>query len=523
MFISRTAWKTATCSSRSLQTAIRSSCQQQQQPLHVLTATSIKNNTFGIGAIPSLHRQKRCFHASGVSMSKKDPYDVLGVQKSSSQGEIKKAYYALAKKYHPDTNKEKDAREKFVQIQEAYEILSDEQKRQQYDQFGHGFEGGGPGGPGGFHGAHPGGFDPNDIFSQFFGGGFRGGAGGFGGGGGGDPFRDVAGDDLQTPLTLSFMEAVKGVSKSVQVNRVTNCATCHGSGLKAGKQKSTCGVCQGSGVQTIAMGGFHMQTTCQACGGAGSSIPSGSGCSPCGGVGKVRERKTVQVHVPPGVDHNSRIRVTGEGDAPLKGQGPNGDLFVSLNVIPSKIFRRSNYDILLDAKIPFHKALLGGKIRIPTVDGDVELRVPSGSQPGDNIAMRGRGIQRLRSTAHGDQIVTLKIELPRSLRGEARDIIEKYASLVDEDYRVETPPTPPSTPPPSSSPDATTSTTDQSTKEDTPQNTTVDDSAAPKDDENTDNKNNSNDEKPSGFFKSAFGKFKNKVCHDDKDNKNKDQ
>ncbi|CAO3600454.1 unnamed protein product [Absidia cylindrospora] len=472
-------------------------------------------------------------------MSKKDPYDVLGVQKSASQGDIKKAYYALAKKYHPDTNKEKDSREKFVQIQEAYEILSDEQKRQQYDQFGHGFEGGGPG-AGGFHGGHPGGFDPNDIFSQFFGGGFRGGAGGFGGQPGSDPFRNVAGDDLQTPLTLSFMEAVKGATKAVQVNRVTNCSTCHGSGLKDGKQKSTCGVCQGSGVQTIAMGGFHMQTTCQACGGAGSSIPSGSACSPCSGVGKVRERKTVQVHVPPGVDHNSRIRVTGEGDAPLKGQGPNGDLFVSLNVMPSKIFRRSNYDILLDAKIPFHKALLGGKIRIPTVDGDVELRVPSGSQPGDNIAMRGRGIQRLRSTVHGDQIITLKIELPRSLRGEARDLIEKYASLVDEDYRVESSPTPPPTPPPSpqSSPsnentnsnssenssdsnDKNKPSTQDTAKDDTLDNSEIKDDAIDGDGDKKP-KDTNDERKHSGFFKNAFGKLKGKMCHGDNDKNKKE-
>ncbi|ORZ00091.1 hypothetical protein BCR42DRAFT_463590 [Absidia repens] len=454
-------------------------------------------------------------------MSKKDPYDVLGVQKSASQGDIKKAYYALAKKYHPDTNKEKDSREKFVQIQEAYEILSDEQKRQQYDQFGHGFEGGGPGGPGGFHGGgYPGGFDPNDIFSQFFGGGFRGGAGGgFGGaaGAGGDPYRNAPGDDLQTPLTLSFMEAVKGATKVVQVNRVTNCTTCQGSGLKSGKQKSTCGVCQGSGVQTIAMGGFHMQTTCQSCGGAGSSIPSGSACSPCSGVGKVRERKTVQVHVPPGVDHNSRMRVSGEGDAPLKGQGPNGDLFVSLNVLPSKVFRRKDYDILLDAKIPFHKALLGGKIRIPTVDGDVELRVPAGSQPGDNIAMRGRGIQRLRSTLHGDQIVTFKVELPRNLRGEARDIIEKYASLVDEDYRTDEPPTPPPSPQPSSN--------DDIKHDNTSLNDTTDKNN--KDTSDTSDKNQSADtkdqQKQSGFFKNAFGKLKDKIRHEEDDKKTNDQ
>lgn len=243
----------------------------------------------------------------------------------------------MAKKYHPDTNKDKDAREKFVQIQEAYEILSDDQKRQQYDQFGHGFDGGmgGGGGPGGFHGGggFPGGFDPNDIFSQFFGGGFggRGPAAGAAGGGG-DPFRQSPGEDLQVPLTLSFMEAVKGTTKFVNINRVTNCDTCHGSGLGVGKKKETCSVCHGSGVQTIMMGGFHMQAACQSCGGAGSSIPPGCGCSSCNSMGKVRENKTVKVNVPAGVDQNQRIRVTGEGDVPLKGNGPNGDLFVTLNV-----------------------------------------------------------------------------------------------------------------------------------------------------------------------------------------------
>ncbi|KAL0089763.1 hypothetical protein J3Q64DRAFT_1620893, partial [Phycomyces blakesleeanus] len=389
--------------------------------------------------------------------SKKDPYEQLGVGKTASQSDIKKAYYAakLAKKYHPDTNKDKDAREKFVQIQEAYEILSDEQKRQQYDQFGHGFEG--AGGSGGFHGGgggFPGGFDPNDIFSQFFGGG-RGG----GGRGGNDPFRNAPGDDIQVPLTLSFMEAVKGTTKFVNVDKVVNCSTCKGSGMKAGKQKSTCQSCHGSGVQTIMMGGFHMQTTCQTCGGVGTSIPHGAGCSPCDGVGKVRDRKTVQVNVPPGVDQNSRIRVSGEGDAPIKGQGSNGDLFVTLNVIPSKIFHRKDYDLFVEAKLPFYKAMLGGQIRIPTVDGDVDLKIPSGSQPGDNVSLRGRGVQRLRSNIRGDQIVTLKVELPRSLKGKQRELIEQYASLVDEDYRPKesVTPTSPDTPPPSPSPSSSSS------------------------------------------------------------------
>ncbi|KAG2204984.1 hypothetical protein INT47_002608 [Mucor saturninus] len=402
-----------------------------------------------VGVIPSIYhqQQKRSFHASSTQLEQKkeDPYKVLGVSKSSAQSDIKKAYYKLAKQYHPDSNKDKDAREKFVQIQEAYEILSDEQKRKQYDQFGHGFEGGSPYGQGGFSGGYPGGdahgfpggFDPNDIFSQFFGGGFNGRGGGFGGAagtGGADPFRHMSGEDIQVPLTIDFMEAVKGAKKKVTVNRVTTCQTCHGSGLKEGKKKTDCKVCHGSGTQTVQMGGFHMQTSCQACGGAGSSIPHDAKCSTCDSIGKVKDHKTVEVKIPAGVDDNSRIRVPGAGDAPLKGEGPNGDLFVSLRIQPSKIFRRQESDVFYDAKVPFYKAILGGKIRIPTIDGDVEVKVPAGSQPNDNIALRGRGIQRLRGSSRGDQIVQLKIELPRSLRGKQLEIIEKYAALVDDEY-----------------------------------------------------------------------------------------
>ncbi|KAI8148276.1 hypothetical protein BJV82DRAFT_591484 [Fennellomyces sp. T-0311] len=494
MVLSRAAWRTAGIHAATVE-AIHASFKSvtaAKQPATRRFFITVRGNKAACGTIPSIQR-KRCFHASAPQLSKRDPYDVLGVSKTASQGEIKKAYYALAKKYHPDTNKEKDAREKFVQIQEAYEILSDEQKRKQYDQFGFGFEGAagaGAGGAGGFGGGQgfPGGFDPNDIFSQFFGGGFTGGFGGAGGGMGGDPFRNAPGEDIQTPLTITFMEAVKGATKHVTVDRVTQCTTCHGSGLQTGKRKETCGVCRGSGVQTVSMGGFHMQTTCTSCGGTGSSIPPGAGCRTCDSVGKVRERKTVQVNVPPGVDQNSRIRVQGEGDAPIKGQGPPGDLFVSLNIRPSSVFRRQNYDIFVDAKIPFYKAMLGGRVRIPTVDGDVELKIPSGSQPGDNMALRGRGIQRLRGSSRGDQIVTLKVELPRSLRGEQREIIEKYAALVDPEYRKDDPPAP-NTPPPTPPPPAEDS--DAKEKE--------------------------------GFFKSAFDKLKDKLHHDDEDKKNKDK
>lgn len=399
------------------------------------------SNTHAIKLIRFQLNSKRGFHASPIAQQpKEDPYKILGVSKSSSSSDIKKAYYKLAKQYHPDTNKDKDAREKFVHIQEAYEILSDEQKRNQYDQFGHGFDGsgmGGSGSPGGFYSGgsgssngFPGGFDPNDIFSQFFGGGFAGSAAGPGG----DPFRTMSGEDIQIPLTIDFMDAVKGAKKYVTVNSVASCHTCHGSGIKKDKKKVQCSICHGSGIQIVQMGGFHMQTSCQACGGAGSTIPHDAKCNTCDSVGKVRERKQVEVNISPGMDNNSRIRVPGAGDAPIKGQGPNGDLFVSLHIQPSKIFRRQDADIFYDAKIPFHKAILGGKIRIPTIDGDVDVKIPSGSQPDDNIALRGRGIQRLRGSSRGDQIVQLKVELPRTLREKQREIIEKYASLVDEEY-----------------------------------------------------------------------------------------
>ncbi|RCH94139.1 hypothetical protein CU098_004792 [Rhizopus stolonifer] len=435
-----------------------SPCLKIRQPRPILTRGL---RCCSVGVLPSLyhqHQQKRGFHVSPVQQQKLDPYKTLGVPKTASQNDIKKAYYKLAKQYHPDTNKDKDAREKFVQIQEAYEILSDEQKRKQYDQFGHGFEGGaaGPGSSGGFYNSSssssgfPGGFDPNDIFSQFFGGGFSGSSAGFGSGGfsaagfgdagfgsaaGGGPFRTMSGEDIQIPLTIEFMEAVKGAKRTVTVNSVTNCPTCHGSGLKSGKSKTQCQVCHGTGMQAVQMGGFHMQATCQACGGAGSSIPLGSQCGTCNSAGKVRSRKQVEVTIPAGVDNNSRICVPGAGDAPLKGQGPHGDLFVSLNIKPSKVFRRQDADIFYDAKIPFYKAMLGGKVRVPTIDGDVEVKVPSGSQAEDSIALRGRGIQRLRGSSRGDQIVQLKIEFPRSLHGKQRELIEKYAALVDDEYK----------------------------------------------------------------------------------------
>ncbi|KAI7897512.1 uncharacterized protein BX663DRAFT_547128 [Cokeromyces recurvatus] len=392
-------------------------------------------NTISKNGVASLRRsisykQKRSIHTTAPLPSlKKDPYEILGVKKTASASEIKKAYYGLAKKYHPDTNKDKSAREKFAQVQEAYEILSDEKKRNQYDQFGHGYKS-----TDGFYSndsGFPGGFNVNDIFNQFFGGGF--------GGGRADPFHSNntnMGQNIEIPLNLSFMEAVKGAVKYVQINKITTCNTCHGSGLRIGKKKATCSRCHGTGVQTIMVGSYYMQTACQSCRGLGSFIPSECGCPVCDSMGKVREKKMVQVKIPAGVNQDQEIIISGEGDAPLEGQGLNGDLVVLLNIEPSQIFRRRDADIFVEAKVPFYKAMLGGRVCIPTIDGDVELKVPSGAQPGDNITLKGRGVQQIHdATRRGDQIVTIKVEFPRSLKGKQKEIIQEYAAVVDEDFR----------------------------------------------------------------------------------------
>ncbi|RUS17922.1 hypothetical protein BC937DRAFT_89348 [Endogone sp. FLAS-F59071] len=449
----------------------------------LLSTAALKSESYHL---PLQHALKS---PSRSQAPKKDPYEVLSVPKNASQSDIKKAYYALAKKYHPDTNKESDAREKFVQIQEAYQILSDDQKRARYDKFGHStFDGDSPhrNAGGGFPGG--GGFDPNEIFSSFFGAGFgprAGGAGGAGGMGAGG-----IGEDIQKPITLTFMEAAKGTTKNITVNSIVNCQPCGGTGLKMGKQKERCPVCRGSGSQNIIMGGFNLSTTCQACGGIGAAIPPDAGCPTCDGAGRVEKSKTLQINVPPGLDNNARIRLAEEGDAPLIGKGRNGDLFVLLNILPSKTFRRQDSDVFIDATVPFHLAMLGGHIRVPTIDGDVELKVPEGAQPGDNIILRNRGIQKHRGQGKGDQIVTLKVGLPRTLTDEQRRILLKYAELVDPNYRSSSSaPNPADNPsshnPSSSSPDANT----------------------------TDNTHSAKSEDKGGFFENAFGKLKDRINH----------
>ncbi|GAA5898607.1 hypothetical protein JCM8208_004712 [Rhodotorula glutinis] len=391
----------------------------------------------------------RSFHASSARALNKNPYSVLGVKKESSANEIKKAYYGLAKRYHPDSSTEKDAKEKFVEIQEAYDVLSDDKKRADFDRFGSastqpGFDsdayaratssfggagfsdffgggmGGGPGGPGG--GA--------DIFESLFG------AFGRGGSAGGPRQTVPVGDDIEVSISVPFLDAAKGASRTIAISPVVDCHTCHGSGLREGMHKAQCGSCGGSGTRTFTIqSGFQMASTCSACGGSGSVAPPGSNCGTCAGVGKVRERRTVEVKIPPGVDDGMKIRLDGKGDAPLtsgaKSGGRNGDLFVRINVQPSKVFSRQGSNLYQNVNVPFYTAILGGRAPVQTLDRDVEVRVPQGTQPGEEMVLRGRGVKKLYKDDHGDLVVRFNVTMPRSLSPAQRRILEQFVAETD--------------------------------------------------------------------------------------------
>ncbi|KAJ2030446.1 mdj1 protein precursor [Coemansia sp. S610] len=359
---------------------------------------------------------RRGFHTTASMRKSDDFYEVLGVKRDATQAEIKKAYYQLAKKYHPDANKAADAKDKFLKIQEAYDTLSDESKRSSYDQFGTADPNMGGGAGAGF-----GGFgNMEDILSQMFGGGGpRGGRGGF----------TAVGEDIEAAVTISFMDAVRGVRTSVTVTPVVKCSPCSGSGARPGAKRHTCKTCGGSGQATFAMGGFHVQQPCPACGGEGSAVRSADRCGSCGGKGRVRERRTEDIDIPPGCDSGMRVRLPGKGDAPIDGDGPSGDLYVQVRVTPSKVFRRKGADVYYDVSVPLHTALLGGAVRVPTVDGDVEVNIKQGVQPGDELRLRGKGIARINARGRGDQYLTLKVRLPETLTPAQRDLIEQFAAL----------------------------------------------------------------------------------------------
>ncbi|KAI5481075.1 molecular chaperone DnaJ [Pseudohyphozyma bogoriensis] len=425
------------------------------------------------------HEARRGFHSSARVLAK-DPYSVLGVAKDASSSDIKKTYYGLAKKYHPDSNKEPSAKAKFMEIQEAYDILSDDKKRADFDRYGaasqqQGFDSEAyaratssfGGGFGDFFGGGGGGAQ-SDLFESLFGSAFRGAGGGARPGQARPGQSQPIGEDIEVSLSIPFIDAAKGTTRTVATTPVVDCPTCEGSGLKAGAKKTTCGVCHGSGTRTFTIqSGFQMASTCNACGGTGEQAPPGANCGGCAGVGKVRERKTVEVEVPPGVDNGMKIRVSGKGDAPIGGKGRSGDLFVRINVLPSKVFTRQGSNLYQEVGVPFYTAILGGRARVATLDQDVEVKVPNGTQPGEEMVLRGRGVKKLYKEEYGDLVVKFGIQMPRSLSAAQRRILEQFVQETEfpgsSEYAPQkpkpkpeptpevAPDTPPPTPPPSES------------------------------------------------------------------------
>ncbi len=360
---------------------------------------------------------------------KRDFYEVLGIQRSATDDEIKKAYRKLAKKYHPDLNPDdSSAEQKFKEVSEAYEILSDKDKRSRYDQFGHaGVDpnfgaGGGAGGFGGF-----GGFDMGDIFGDIFGGGF----GGFGG-------RSNArrgpqrGSNVSTEVTISFEEAAFGCEKEINLYRIETCPDCSGSGAKAGTEVATCSVCGGRGqvttTQRTILGNMQTVTTCSACGGKGKVAKEP--CSKCAGKGRVKKSRKIKVKIPAGIDNGQTISLSGQGNAGEQG-APNGDLYVSVYVKPSSMFERNGYDVSYKMDISFAEAALGATVEVPTLDGKVKYEIPEGTQPGTVFRFKGKGIPYLKRSGRGDQYVMVNVVVPKKLSGKQKELLREFAGMTN--------------------------------------------------------------------------------------------
>ncbi len=368
---------------------------------------------------------------------KRDYYEVLGVDKGASDDEIKKAYRQAAKKYHPDLHPDdKQAEAMFKEVNEAYEVLSDHDKKARYDQFGHaGVDPNFGAGQGGYGGGF-GGFDMDlgDLFGNIFGGGF---GGGFGGSRRANPNAPRRGTDTQVNLNLSFEEAAKGCVKTVKVPVIDNCSDCSGTGAKKGTAPKTCPVCNGRGnvtqVQRTPFGQMQTQRPCDRCNATGKIIESP--CPTCSGKGKVRRTKEIEVTVPAGIDDQQVLNLSGQGNAGSNG-GPAGDLRVVISVRPHPLFERDGYDVYCEVPITFVQAALGGEVVVPTLDGKVNLKIRDGTQPGDEYKLKGRGIQYLRSSARGDQYVKIKLEVPRGLSGEQKKKLQDFDdSLGDGNYK----------------------------------------------------------------------------------------
>ncbi|KAI1437574.1 putative mitochondrial DnaJ chaperone [Xylaria sp. CBS 124048] len=434
---------------------IRNNFRQRRAPSSSISYMLRRTNKSPTIAKPSPHApiQRRFFRATPHALAIKDPYKALGVGKTASASEIKKAYYGLAKKFHPDTNKDPSAKDKFAEIQTAYEILSDPKKREQYDQVGAaGFDqngaphpgGGSPFGEGGpfsgFGGGAGGGFDFDDLFKAFTGGRRS----PFGGGGGPAGFESetFVGDRIEVQTNISFMEAANGTSKTITIHPLLVCDTCSGSGMKPGTKRSQCRACGGTGSQVhYIQGHFQMASTCSSCKGSGQEIPRGSNCKSCSGNGVVKGRKTLVVNIPAGIEDGMKLRLDGEGDAPVvDGAVPpgarleRGDLYVLVRVAADPKFKRSGSDILYTANIPLTTALLGGEVTVPTLGDEVSIKVATGTNTGDKITLAGLGMKKLgsRRNATGDLKVEFRVAIPKYLSVNQRTIVEMLANEMGD-------------------------------------------------------------------------------------------
>lgn len=366
-------------------------------------------------------------------MSKRDYYEVLGISRSADAGEIKKAYLKLAKKYHPDCNKDDpEAEQKFKEAAEAYEVLKDEQKKSAYDRFGHSaFENGGGGAGGGFggfggFGGGAGGPDVNDIFGDFFSdfmGGRRGGAGQ-------RRSTEIRGSDLKYNLSISLEEAFTGLDKKINFSTETKCEPCQGKGTKDSEGFKTCGGCGGAGVIRMQQGFFAVEQTCGQCSGAGKIIKNP--CSSCHGSGRMHKQKSLVVNIPAGVENNTRIRIAGEGEAGIRG-GASGDLYVFISVKEHDIYKVEGANLHCKLPLSFTKAALGGEVEIPTIDGKkVTLKVPAGTETGEKIRLKEKGMSKIRSSVRGDLYAHAYVQTPKNLSKKQKELLEELGKELGE-------------------------------------------------------------------------------------------
>jgi molecular chaperone DnaJ len=374
-----------------------------------------------------------------MATTKRDYYHVLGVERSATPEDIKKAYRKLAVKHHPDKNPgDKSAEDKFKELGEAYEVLSNPDKRSAYDRFGHqAFAPGGMGGGGGMGGMH----DPFEVFREVFGGGGRGGGGIFG------SFFDEAfqqeggerggrgrGADLRYDMRITFQEAARGVEKEIEISKLQACDTCHGSGAEPGSKVAACPTCGGQGQVAVARGFFNIAQTCPRCRGAGQTIEKP--CHACRGEGRMEKTTKIKIKIPAGVEDGTRLRSSGQGEGGVRG-GPAGDLYVVLHVEAHEIFERDGTDLFCNVPISFARAALGGEVRVPTLEGSAVLKIPAGTPSGKVFRLRGKGLPEVHGRGTGDLHVKLYVEVPTRLSTEQRTKLQAFADSCDEDTHPE--------------------------------------------------------------------------------------